>query len=290
LTGRPQLTGVGIWSVHIRGGDAGLSRELAGELESLGYTALWYSGGSRGGFEVARRLLAATRDAVVAPGILSIWRYDPVEVAQQHHELSGTYPGRFLLGLGVSHRPFVGEDYRHPVTAMIAYLDTLDQADPPVPPSQRILAALGPRMLRLAADRSAGAHPYLGTPEHTARAREQLGPAALLAPELGVVLDTDPGRARSVARRHLAQYLALPNYLNNWRRSGFDDADLTAGGSDRLVDALIAWGDERAVAARIRAHQQAGADHVCVQVLSEEGDRAVPPRPQWRRLAEAIGG
>jgi probable F420-dependent oxidoreductase len=222
------------------------------------------------------------------------WRpprtWSSLQAAEQHNELSAAHPGRFLLGLGVSHGPFVGEAYRKPVVAMIRYLDTLDGADPPVPPGQRILAALGPRMLRLALDRSAGAHPYLGTPEHTAWAREQLGPAALLAPELGVVLDTDPGRARSIARHHLAQYLALPNYLNNWRRLGFDDSDLMNGGSDRLVDALIAWGDEHAVVARIQAHQRAGADHLCVQVLSEEGDRGGPPRLQWRRLAEAIRG
>jgi probable F420-dependent oxidoreductase len=171
---------------------------------------------------------------------------------------------------------------------MREFLDALDAAPEPLPVGDRVLAALGPRMLELARDRAGGAHPYLVTPEHTATAREILGAGRLLAPEQGVVLETDPTRARDIARKNLAAYFGLPNYVNNWRRYGFDDADVTAPGSDRLIDALVAWGDEQAIAERVGQHRQAGADHVCIQVMVDRDDMAVFPVEQWRRLAPAL--
>ena len=198
-------------------------------------------------------------------------------------------PGRFLLGLGVSHEPPVtnsGQVYERPLAKMRAYLDALDSADTPVPADERMLAALGPRMLELARDRSAGAHPYLVTPDHTATAREVLGRGPLLATEVMVVLDDDPAGARAVARQHLSRYMVLPNYTNNFLRHGFTEDDLLDGGSDRLVDSVIPWGALDTIAARIGEHHDAGADHVCVQVL--QADAAALPRDAWRRLAEAV--
>ena len=170
---------------------------------------------------------------------------------------------------------------------MAAYLDALDKTDPPVPADARVLAALGPKMLRLAAERAAGAHPYLTTPDHTRQAREILGPEPLLAPEQRVVLETDPAAARELGRRHLAIYLQLPNYTNNLRRMGFTDDDFAGGGSDRLVDAIVAWGDVDALVARVRAHHDAGAAHVCIQVLT--ADPRALPLTEWRTLAVAFG-
>jgi probable F420-dependent oxidoreductase len=198
------------------------------------------------------------------------------------------YPGRFLLGLGVSHSALVeptGQRYQHLYRKLVEFLDGLDAAAPPVPPEGRALAALSPRVLKLAAERTAGAHPYLVTPEHTRRAREILGDGPLLAPEQKVVLSTDPARAREIGRGGLAMYLRLPDYVSNLRRLGYTDGDISGGGSDRLVDALVAWGDEDAIARRVAEHHAAGACHVCLQVLT--GEQAVP-WPQWRRLAAAL--
>jgi probable F420-dependent oxidoreductase len=197
-----------------------------------------------------------------------------------------------LIGIGVSHAPVVdGAEpgrYRRPVARTREFLDALDAAPELLPVGDRVLAALGPRMLELARDRAGGAHPYLVTPQHTATAREILGAGPLLAPEQGVVLETDPAQARDIARRNMAVYFALPNYVNNWRRYGFGDADITAPGSDRLIDALVAWGDEQAIAERVGQHRQAGADHVCIQVMVDRDDMAVFPVEQWRRLAPAL--
>ena len=215
--------------------------------------------------------------------------HHPSDVAAGHATLARDYPDRFLLGLGVSHAPAVERSeqvYEHPLAKMQGYLDALDAAEPPVPAAERMLAALGPRMLALAGDRTAGAHPYLVGPEHTAFARETLGTGPLLAPEQKVVLDTDPTRARAVARQHLARYLELPNYTNNLLRTGYGDDDLADGGSDRLVDGIVAWGDLSAIDARVREHRDAGADHVCLQVLLE--DPSALPRDEWRALAEAL--
>jgi probable F420-dependent oxidoreductase len=278
---------VGIWDAGLRMEEnvaSGAAAAAAAELEELGYGAIWL--GFSPGVEHAVPLLAATSRIVVATGILSIWDYAPDEVAARHAAVTADHPERFLLGLGVSHEALVKERYKRPLTAMKAFLDGLDGAATPVPTTQRVLAALGPRMLELARDRAAGAHPYLVTPEHTRRARQQLGPDRLLAPEVKVVIDADPNRARDVARRHVAMYLELPNYANNLRRLGYTDADLAEGGSDELIAAAVAWGADT-IKERVAAHEAAGADHVCVQVISD--DRAEMPRQQWRELAAILG-
>src|SRR4051812_30993550 len=225
------LTGTGVWSPSLRHHpDRGAAADAAAELESLGYAAIWLPGfGPRTVFDAAGDLLRATSSVTVATGILSIWNADPQWVAAERAELHDAYDGRFLLGLGVSHARLVDRDepgrYRRPLAQMRAYLDSLDAAAPTVLPEARVLAALGPKMLGLARERTLGAHPYLGTPEHTRIAREAVGPEKLVAPELGVVLERDAGRAREIARGFLDPYLGLPNYANNLRRLGFEDAD-----------------------------------------------------------------
>jgi probable F420-dependent oxidoreductase len=277
---------VGIWSIALRAGGRAPAthdevREAAAELEELGYGTIWL-GGSPAISDVAP-LLDATTSVVVATGIVNIWQYDAAEVAAGVAGLAPAHRERFLLGIGASH-PEANRAYTRPLAATAAYLDGLDAADPPVPARGRVLAALGPRMLALSRDRTAGAHPYLVTAEHTRAAREVLGPGPLLAPEVKVVLDTDPDRARALARRHLEMYLRLENYISNLHRLGFGEEDLRSGGSDRLVDAVVAWGDADAVARRVAEHHDAGADHVCVQVVSEQAR----PRRAWRELAAAL--
>jgi probable F420-dependent oxidoreductase len=282
-----ELGSVGIWSIGLRGRDA-QSAAAAAELEELGYGTLWFPAGAPHGFEIARSLLAATTSVIVATGILSIWTQPPAEVVEGFGSLEQFAPGRFLLGLGVSHGPFVDRNapgtYQRPLETMRDYLDALDA----VPVDRRMLAALGPKMLELAATRTLGTHPYLVTAEHTARLRLALGSGPLLATEQAVVVETDPATARAIGRAHLAGYLSLPNYVNNWLRIGFNETDILEGGSDRLVDALVAWGSPEQIAGRVREHHQAGADHVCIQVLFD-GDRDQLPLPQWRELAPALG-
>jgi probable F420-dependent oxidoreductase len=247
-------------------------------------------------FVNATLLLGATERLVVATGIATIYGRDPVSMASVWKTLTDAFPGRFLLGLGVSHQPAVEgirrHDYGPPLTAMREYLDGMDAAPylarPPRDEPVRALAALGPKMLELAATRAVGAHPYFVPVEHTARAREVMGPDAWLMPEQMAVLETDPSKAREVARQTMAVYLGLPNYVNNLRRLGWTDDDLGDGGSDRLVDAIVVWGDEAAVQARCAEHFAAGADHVCVQVLN--GSRSHLPLDEWRRLAPALLG
>lgn len=275
---------VGVWS-WLPAEDVAPAVEAAAELERLGYGAFWFPE-SPASFGIARALLAGTTRMVVATGIVSIWKHSPEETAAAHAELTAAHPGRFLLGLGVSHAFLTDGQYRRPLAKMREYLDGLDAAEPPVPAAERVLAALGPRMLELARDRSGGAHPYLVTPEHTRLAREILGPDRLLAVEQAVVLETDPERARAVGRQHLAIYLQAPNYTNNWLRLGFSEEDLAGGGSDRLVDVLVAWGDAGAIRERVARHHEAGADHVCVQVVTGEF-RA--PLEEWRTLASVLG-
>jgi probable F420-dependent oxidoreductase len=285
-----ELGRVGIWSGQLRRADPSAITEAAAELDELGFGSIWIPGGHGGDvFGDAARLLAATTSATVATGILNVWMHTPEETATGHAALTGEHPGRFLLGLGVSHEPAVtnsGQTYARPLAKMRDFLDALDAAAPPVPTGERMLAALGPRMLELARDRSAGAHPYLVTPDHTAIARAALGDGPLLATELMIVLDADPEAARVIARQHLSRYMVLPNYTNNFLRLGFTEDDLLDGGSDRLVDGLIAWGDLDAITARIGEHHAAGADHVCIQVL--QADAAALPRDAWRRLAAAV--
>ena len=284
------LSGTGIWNSALRYGDPSEVGEIAGELEQLGYSAVWV--GDIGGdlFGSVAMLLGATERAVVATGIANIWLRTPEETARQHAALSAEHGRRFLLGVGVSHAPLVdrieGAEYSRPLERMRAFLDGLDAAEVPVPVDERVIAALGPKALALAAERTAGTHPYLVTPEHSATARAALGPDAIVAPEQGLVLETDPDKARPIARTFLERYMGLPNYSNNWRRLGFGDDDLADGGSDRLVDALIAWGDEEALAARVQEHRDAGASHVCVQVLTDQSPAF--PRDEWRRLAPAL--
>ncbi|HEX3839791.1 MAG TPA: LLM class F420-dependent oxidoreductase [Acidimicrobiales bacterium] len=282
-----ELGKVGIWSGEFRSKEAGDAGDTAAELEALGYGALWIPGGAGGDiFDVVSRALDGTRALPVATGILNVWMHDTTESAAEHARISAAHPDRFLLGLGVSHAPMVegtNRRYEHPLAVMTRFLDGLDAADPPVRRQNRVLAALGPKMLELARDRTAGAHPYLTTPDHTRHARTVLGEGPRLAPEQMVVVDTDPTRAREVARKTLALYLQLPNYTNNMLRYGFTEADLADGGSDRLIDGHVAWGDPAAIAVRIREHLDAGADHVCIQVLT--GSRATYPVDQWRELA-----
>jgi probable F420-dependent oxidoreductase len=282
------LSGTGVWSGELRRhADRGEAADAAAELEQLGYSALWFpAGDARGGFDTAGELLRATSSVTVATGILSVWVVDPEVCAAERAQLNDAYDGRFLLGLGVSHERLVGGDrYKRPLAKMRAFLDSVDVAAPPILPEERVLAALGPKMLELARERSLGAHPYLVTPEHTRTAREAVGPERLLAVEQAVVLETDPERARALARGHLEIYLQLPNYANNWRRLGYTDDDIEGGGSDRLVDALVVWGDEDAIRARVDEHREAGADQVLIQAVS--GGEGLP-REEWRRLAPAL--
>lgn len=284
------LSGTGIWSSALRYGDPAVSAAIAPELEDLGYTALWIPDVGGNLFEVLETLLERTSSIVIATGILNLWMHEPEVTAERFHTFVEAYGPRVLFGIGVSHAPLVNsvepDGYRRPLAKTKAYLDALDAAEHPLPSSDRVLAALGPKMLELARVRAGGTHPYLVTPEHTASARAAVGPDRLVAPEQGVVLETDPSRAREVARAHLAIYLTLPNYTNNWLRIGFTEEDLAGGGSDRLVDALVVWGDESTIRARIDEHRDAGADHVCVQVLID--DPTIHPLDQWRRLAPSV--
>lgn len=284
-----QLTGVGVWSSQLRYGDAAEAAEAAAELEELGYTALWIPDVGGPVFDAVDNLLGATKDAVVATGILNLWMHEPADVAARYAALTGAYGDRFLLGIGVSHAPLIDAGdpgrYRKPLAATRSYLEALDATAAPVPAGARVLAALGPKMLHLAATRAGGAHPYLVTPEHTATARAALGDGPLLLPEQTVILTTDAAEARSIGTEWLRSYLQLPNYANNILRSGFTPEDV-ATVSDRLFDAIIAWGDEEAVLRRVAEHRAAGADHVCVQVL--DADPQAFPRAQWRRLAAAL--
>jgi probable F420-dependent oxidoreductase len=278
---------IGVWSPQLREGDPGAVAEAAAELEEMGFGTIWVPGREHHDLEERLHLLlSSTQRITVATGIVSIWTHPASATAALHARLSSEFPGRFLLGLGVSHAPAVGGTYRKPLTEMVRYLDALGAADPPVPRSECVLAALAPRMLALARQRALGSHPYLVTPEHTRIAREALGPDALLAPEQTVVLEEAADVARAVARAWLARYLQLPNYADNWVRIGFDRADIENGGSDRLVDALVAWGDVDAIRAKVDAQRAAGADHVAIQVVTS--DPAQLPREQWRRLAAAF--
>ncbi|HYZ54031.1 MAG TPA: LLM class F420-dependent oxidoreductase [Streptosporangiaceae bacterium] len=251
-----------------------LSPELAATLEELGYGAIWVGGSPDGDLREIEELLDATSTIPVATGIVNIWKDGPREVAASYHRIEERHPGRFLLGIGVGHPEATGARYTKPYAALVDYLDELDAAGVPV--QRRVLAALGPRVLKLSAERSAGAHPYLVTPEHTRRARDILGPGPLLAPEQKVVLETDPARARAIARPAVEKpYLGLVNYTNNLRTLGFGDGDLADGGSDRLIDALAIHGDTAAVTAGLTAHLEAGADHVSVNLITAQGDDPV---------------
>lgn len=238
--------------------------EQAAEIERLGYGAIWVGGSPAAELSFVEPLLAATSTLQVATGIVNVWSAPAAQVSESFHRIEDAHPGRFLLGVGVGHSEATAE-YRSPYRALTDYLDALDAAG--VPTSRRVLAALGPKVLQLAAERSAGAHPYLTTPEHTATARQLVGPSVFLAPEHKVVLSTDAAAARAAGRDAVGFYLGLSNYVNNWRRLGFGDRDVRAPGSDRLIDAVVAHGTAQDVAARLDEHLAAGADQVTIQVL-----------------------
>jgi probable F420-dependent oxidoreductase len=288
------LGSTGIWTTRLEALPAARAQETAAELEELGFGALWVGEAfGREALTHAGILLAGTRRMVIATGIANIYGRDPVTMAAGQKTLAEAYPNRFLLGLGVSHIPLVeqrGHRYDKPVARMRAYLDAMDQAPywaaPPPSKPRRVLAALGPQMLRLAAERADGAHPYNTTPQHTAQARELLGAEPLLCPEQAVILETNPAKARAIARKFLAIYLTLPNYTNNFLRLGFTQTDFANGGSDRLIDAVIAWGEFKTVLSRIDEHRSAGADHVCIQVLTEKQDEF--PLREYRQIASAL--
>jgi probable F420-dependent oxidoreductase len=285
-----ELGKVGIWWSGTWSGDDGAPGAGAAAVETLGYSALWSSAGLDAGFpDRFGRLLDATDRVPVASGILSIWHATPAEAATAAAALDVDHPGRFVLGLGASHSPLVealGDRYTRPYSRMVSYLDELDALGPSAAADRRVLAALGPRMLTLAGERAAGAHPYFVPVEHAARARLIMGPDALLAPELAVVLETDPATARAVARGYTEGYLGLPNYANNLRSLDFTDEDLVGGGSDRLVDAVVAWGDAAAIAGRVLEFHDAGADHVCIQVVADR-TQGFPLAP-YRELASVL--
>src|SRR5580700_6528082 len=257
------LTGIGIWSSQLRYGNPAESADAAAELDELGFRALWIPDVGGAVFDAVGNLLASTKQTTVATGILNLWMHTPSDVAASYAELTAAHGDRFLLGIGVSHAPVIDAGapgrYRKPLAATASFLDELDATPQPVPTDRRVLAALGPKMLTLSARRAAGAHPYLVTPEHTARAREILGAGPVLAPELKVVLAIDTATGREIARSHLQFYFQLPNYVNSLRRLGFTDDDFSDGGSDRLVDATVAIGDEDVVSARLKQHFDAGA-------------------------------
>ena len=275
--------GLGEFGVFRRSTDT--TAELAVTLERLGYTALWL-GSANGDLRQAEELLDATTSLTVATGIVNIWRDDPTAVAAAYHRVVAKHPQRFLLGLGVGHPEAVGDRYAKPYSELVAYLDVLDAER--VPLARRVLAALGPKVLRLSGERAAGAHPYLVTPEHTRRARDILGRGPVLVPEQKVVLDSDPVRARSIGRPAVEKpYLGLVNYTNNLRTLGFDDADLAGGGSDRLIDALVVHGDGATVSAGLRRHLDAGADQVAINLITPPG---ADPVPEFTALAHALFG
>ena len=290
------LSGVGLWSGELRYGDRGAADAAAAELDELGFLALWIPDVGGNLFEVVESLLRATKRTTIATGILNLWMHTGEETSAQHARLTAAHGRRFLVGIGVSHAPLIdmaeAGKYNKPYSQMVSYLDAIDAAPTPVAPDDRILAALGPKMLKLSRERAGGAHPYLVTPAHTAIAREALGhDGALLLPEQAVVLETDSEKARTIARAHLAMYATLPNYVNNWMRLGFTQDDVVNGVSDRLVDALVAWGDENTIKARVQEHFDAGADHVCLQLLAAPESTAETsgmPLAGWRRLAAAF--
>ncbi|MGP4056073.1 LLM class F420-dependent oxidoreductase [Mycobacterium sp. 4D054] len=260
---KPALGRFGVWT------GTPVSPDQAVEIEKLGYGAVWVGKSPAADLAFVEPILEKTESLQVATGIVNIWTADADEVAESYHRIENAFPGRFLLGVGVGH-PEHTQEYTKPYRALVDYLDKLDAAK--VPTSRRVIAALGPKVLQLAAQRSAGAHPYLTTPVHTGQARELLGPRVFLAPEHKVVLTNDAEKAREIGREAVDFYLGLSNYLNNWKRLGFTDEDLTRPGSDRFIDAVVAHGSPEDIAARLNEHLAAGADHVAIQVLGGDNE------------------
>lgn len=281
---RERIGKVGVWAMELRFGDPAAIAGAAAELDGLGYGAIWVPGGVGGDITGdLDRLLDATERAVIATGIINIWKHEPEEIAGWWKALPTARAERVLLGIGVSHGPLIGEAWAKPLAKTRDWLEKALVAG--IPAQSLCVAALGPKMLELSGELTAGAHPYLITPEHTAQARAILGPDGLLAPEQGVIPEADPARARELAREALVHYRRLPNYMNSWKRLGFTDAEIEAA-DDRLLDALFAWGDAAAIAARVKAHHDAGADHVCIQAITGAGlDGA---RQAWADLAKVL--
>lgn len=289
---------VGVWTGALDRAPYAQAIEIANEIESLGYGAVWVPEAvGKDPLVSCALLLAGTTTLAAATGIANIYARDPISMAQGHKTVTEAFPGRFVLGLGVSHRPMVegmrGHTYDKPIATMRSYLEGMDAAmylgAPPSMAPVRVIGALRDRMMSLAAELSDGAHPYNVPPEHTAHARQVLGPDKLLAPEVAVTIERDATKARELGRMHLSYYLNLPNYTNNLRALGFTDDDFADGGSDRLIDALVAWGGVDRVAAMVKAHHDAGADHVCIQVLVPRGSTE-SPTVGWRELAPALIG
>ncbi|MFI5712785.1 TIGR03620 family F420-dependent LLM class oxidoreductase [Kribbella sp. NPDC051620] len=292
MSGNPEqqaLGRVGIWSMELRNaGQPGV--DAAAELADRGIKALWIPGlDGRGIFDDTDNLLTASPSTYVALGVLGIWRQEAKELTAKLHELDRRHGPRTIVGLGVSDRntaAAVGRTYKSPVGAVSEYLDELAKEQNPIRSDRLLLGALGPKMAQLAADRTAGIHPFLVSPEYTAGMRAQLGAEAFIAPHQAVVFSTDAEQARAVARDQLGMFIGFDAYRNNLRRLGYTDSDLVPGGSDRLIDALVAWGDDEAISRRLREQLDAGADHVAVQVLSTAPDGKGLPRKDWRRLAD----
>jgi probable F420-dependent oxidoreductase len=275
-----ELGRIGVWTGYW---PFGVERagEAAKLVEQLGYGA-WWIGGSPQVPDV-RPVLEATSALVAATGILNVWANEPAEAASAAAQVRAEFPGRFLLGIGIGHSEATS-GYRKPLATMRAFLDGLDASEPPIPPEDRCLAALGPKMLELAGERTAGAHPYFVPVDHTRYARELLGPGKLVAPELACVVDSDPARAMRIARDYAKYHLGLANYARNLLRFGFTEGDIAGGGSDRLIEAIVPQGSAEQIAEIVQAHLEAGADHVCLQPLGEEGI----PRDAWTALARVL--
>lgn len=271
-----RLGEVGVWLGANR-----VDAALAADIERLGYGTIWVGMSPPADLRAVEELLDATTDIVLATGIVNIWKEDAHDLAAAYHRIVARHPGRLLLGVGTGHREVIAERVR-PLQAMTHYLDVLDARE--VPKEDRVISALGPKMLAIAAERSAGTHPYLTVPHQATEMRTAMGPEALIAPEQTIVLDTDTVRSRSVARDFLSRYLPLVNYASTMRRAGFNDDDIALPGSDRLVDDIVAQGSVAELATSVRAHRSAGADHVCVQVLPAADD----PRPTLAALSEEM--
>jgi probable F420-dependent oxidoreductase len=281
---------IGLWTSVLQWPtDLEISAQAGVEIEELGFSTLWI-GGREGQTPIIDAILGATSRLIVATGITQIWINPASQVAEDYHKLNTDHQGRFVLGLGVGHAPVVeasGHKYERPLSKLNSYLDELDTAEHPVPVSGRIIAALRPKALGIAGARSAGAHPYNTTPEHTARARALLGPSPLLIPEQAIVITNDAATSREWGRAQISKSLTMENYLNSFRDLGFDDRDFADGGSDKLIDALVGWGSPIAIAARVQEHLDAGANQVAVQVLNADGFDALP-RTEWRQAAEIL--
>ncbi|RLP99422.1 TIGR03620 family F420-dependent LLM class oxidoreductase [Micromonospora sp. CV4] len=279
--------------MELRGAGNPAVRDAATELDERGFRALWVPGlDGVGAVDDVAHLLAAAPHATVALGVLAIWGQDPVALGDRLAALDAAHGPRTIFGFGVSNAHSAaqaGQDYGRPVETMGRWLDALDAAPRPVPAGRRILGALGPKMADLAADRTAGWHPFLVTPDYTVTQRNRVGARPLVAPHLAVVLEEDPQRARAAARAGIGMFIGFPTYRANLARLGFTEDDLVPGGSDRLIDAVVAWGDLDAVATRIREHLDAGADHVALHVLRPDGpDRTALPLAEWRDLANLL--